>query len=177
MSAAPSYVPRLEGLVSSSVLLFVELDVNDRLAAALAKLLSALGRVVSGVIVVLMRSHASVGVGLRLRSPSPFTGEASCRGGSVIALGDLRNDLPVMLFESKPLSDSSETPEGGVGSLIGALSGRLRESNNESPGKIRARVCSADSRKRANCSSSAREEVDRRIDLDVWPDLSADREF
>lgn len=49
------------------------LDPNDRLAVALVKLLSALGKVSSGVMVVRMSSQPSPGLGLRVRSPSPLT--------------------------------------------------------------------------------------------------------
>lgn len=52
------------------------LELNELLAAALVKLLSADGSVTSGVMVARMISQPSLGVGLRLRSPSPSMGES-----------------------------------------------------------------------------------------------------
>lgn len=61
---------------SGSVMVVSLLATELKEIAAGAKLLSALGRCASGGIVVSIISHASCGVGLRLRSPSPLTGES-----------------------------------------------------------------------------------------------------
>lgn len=63
---------------SGSVMAVFLLEANELVAGCAVKLLSALGRVVSGSIVASMISQASCGKGdgLRLRSPSPFTGDS-----------------------------------------------------------------------------------------------------
>ena len=107
----PTAIPR-----SGSVIVVPLLEAKELLAGAVAKLLSALGKVVSGSIVLSMISHASAGVGLLLRSPRPFTGEPArqerlngCIGRPSVVLLSGRNRLS---------PSGSEVSSGGVGRTL-----------------------------------------------------------
>lgn len=101
---------------SGSVIVVPLLEAKELVAGTVAKLLSALGKVVSGSIVLSMISHASAGVGLLLRSPSPFTGEparqerlSGCVGRAIVVLLSGRNKLS---------PSGSEPSSGGVGRTL-----------------------------------------------------------
>jgi hypothetical protein len=102
---------------SGSVIVVSVLDANEFVAGTVAKLLSALTKVVSsGMVVSIISQAVSVGVGLRLRSPSPFTGESARHDRLKGCNGRLMADLPSATNKLSP--SVSDWSKGGVGRSV-----------------------------------------------------------